>query len=190
MHELGPILELRPLVVGGLERHRHVDRLLHRHPPALSDSWHAALSAAVASGPGQQTASGLLDQPAGAAGFVDLVRDRVLEVGPDLVPGLGGNARRRLGGVERRKSAVADLVCALLGERRGDGGEAGSGRDALGARQAAATALLRRRRVAHILDGFADRVAERASYCITHVLRHRTPLPSNRLVLAAYPSQD
>ena len=36
VHELGPVLELSPAVVGDLDRHGHVDRLLDRHPPAAA----------------------------------------------------------------------------------------------------------------------------------------------------------
>src|SRR5918992_1058594 len=36
VHELRPVLELGPLVVGRLDRHGHVHGLLHRHPPASS----------------------------------------------------------------------------------------------------------------------------------------------------------
>ena len=43
VHELRPVLELRELVVRGLERHGHVDRLLHRHPPALAGRLRAAV---------------------------------------------------------------------------------------------------------------------------------------------------
>jgi hypothetical protein len=36
MHELGPVLEGRPVVVGALDRDRDVDRLLNRHAPAAA----------------------------------------------------------------------------------------------------------------------------------------------------------
>jgi hypothetical protein len=86
MHELGPVFELGPLVVSRLQRHGHIHRLLHRHPPAFSDSWHATLSAAaVAADARKQAAGGLLDQATGSAGLVDLARDGFLEVLADLV---------------------------------------------------------------------------------------------------------
>ena len=48
VHELRPLLELRPLVVGGLQRNADVDVLLDRHAPALAHSRDALRLAALA----------------------------------------------------------------------------------------------------------------------------------------------
>src|SRR5205814_5342076 len=49
VHELGPLLELRPGLVDLVDRRSDVDGLLDRHPPALADTRHPLLLVLAAS---------------------------------------------------------------------------------------------------------------------------------------------
>src|ERR671915_97692 len=124
VHKLRPVLELGPLVVRRLDRHGHVHGLLHRHPPAFSNSWHTALSAAAVTAARQQAARGVLHQAAGAAGLIDFLADAFLQLPAHLVAhllgGLGGGLSRHLSGLRGGKvdSVATDGVEALLGQRR------------------------------------------------------------------------
>jgi hypothetical protein len=173
MHELRPVLVLGPLVVGRLERHGHVDRLLDRHAPALADTRHAAVAAAVAvvvaaaADARQQAARGLLGDAAGAAGFIDLPGHGVLDVRADLLAGLRGDLRRSA----RRTgdAAAAQGFEALLRQRR-RGRQARARGEALHPRERAL--LGRRRSVADVLDSFAHHVTERVTNGVAHVVGH------------------
>ena len=173
VHELRPVLELGPLVVGGLDRHGHVDRLLHRHPTTLAHARHAALAATAvaAAEPRDQAARRVLDEPARAARLVDLLADDILELGAHPVPDL----RRRLLGhlrrLQQRPAGAAHGADALHRERHGRG-EPGARRDALGARERTCLRRLGRRATADVLECRARRVAERAAHGVAHRSSH------------------
>src|SRR3954454_5575631 len=100
VHELGPLLELRELVVDGRDRHADVDRLLDGHAPTLADAVGFVLPAAIAlvvavlaaAQAGDQALARLLGDAARTAGVLDLVvhdvRRRALDLLARLLHGL------------------------------------------------------------------------------------------------------
>ena len=127
VHELRPFLELGPLVVGDADRHGDIDRLLDRHPPALAHAGRLvllpAVVAAVVAAPGHQALAGLLGQPTGAAGLLDLLADGVRDATAEFVAGL-------LDGIFSAADALGQLRGALYRQRR-QRSDPGAGRDAL-----------------------------------------------------------
>src|SRR4051812_30727726 len=101
VHELREVLELRPLVVDGLERRGHVDRLLDRHAPALAGAVAGATAAALVVAAAAEALAELAEL---AAGVLQLGQHRVLDQ-------LGTTLHRHLGQLGRD----------LLRDRRQDG---------------------------------------------------------------------
>ncbi|MEJ7714378.1 MAG: hypothetical protein WKF40_01215 [Thermoleophilaceae bacterium] len=118
-HEVRPVLELGPLVVGRLQRHRHVHGLLDGHAPVLAYTGHAATSTATATAT-EGAAHGLLGDAAEATGFLDLAVDAVLELLAHTLAGLGAGVAQRilraLGGSSAGEQLL-DRAGALDGER-------------------------------------------------------------------------
>jgi hypothetical protein len=83
MHELRPLFELGPLVVGRLDGDSDVDALLHRHATSFPYAWNTALASAAAT-ERERAFQGVFRDPRGSAGFIylagDLVADGVAEL--------------------------------------------------------------------------------------------------------------
>src|SRR5256885_12559539 len=88
MHERRPLLELRPLVVDGLEGDADVDVLLDRHAPPFADALDALGLLCLASASGQHAFAGLLGHASRTTRLVDLLADRLLHGSTKLLPGL------------------------------------------------------------------------------------------------------
>src|SRR5215208_1674313 len=188
VHELRPFLELRPLVVGGRERHSNVNCLLHGHPPTLADAGRALLAlAASASASGEDSLSGLLRDPGSAARLIDLLADGVLDTLADRVIDPFGQlvlhacrvARRLFGRREPlRHGALYDLARSSRDERgcRGQGSPRGH---SAGARERPLPIPHRRAPVSrNALDRLSRDVAERIADRLAEVLEFRGHLSS------------
>src|SRR5215208_3265551 len=148
VHELRPLLELRPLFVDGAHRDADVDVPLEWHAPALADSGYALLLLALAATTGQQALARFLGDPADAAGLLDLVIDGTLDLVTDLVTDLPSGLLHGTFGVPAADPAH-ELPGALRGERN-ERGNPHAGGQSLGSRERAIHALTNR--VGHPLD--------------------------------------
>jgi hypothetical protein len=189
VHEVRPVLELGPLVVGSLDRHRDVDGLLNRHAPALADAGRAALGAAAAvSAESREQAPGcLLHQAARPSRLVDLGGHGVLELFTDGVTGLRRCLARQLRRPADPLAIASNGVHALLGNVGSRSCEAHARRDALGTGQGAGLALRR-----SCLTGVLDRLTHRVSKCVPDSLSYITShwscsLPLIRVLTLRYP---
>src|SRR5436309_1952641 len=99
MHELRPLLELRPLVVDRLEWKRDLDALLHRHTTALARPRCPILAIAAPAAERQRAFGRFLQHPARPARFVDLVLDLLLDARTGTVTQV---RRRAAEGISRR----------------------------------------------------------------------------------------
>src|SRR4051794_8971577 len=175
VHELGPLLELRELVVDGRDRHADVDRLLDGHAPTLADAVGFVLPAAIAlvvavlaaAQAGDQALARLLGDAARTAGVLDLVVHDVRRRALHLLA-------RLLHGLLQRTGPVAEVLqpARALDRQRRRRGKPGAHRNALQPRDRAVLASARLRVRHHILSSFTRHPANSTADRVAQILGH------------------